>query len=1069
METKQGRGFALGIAALVALAFAPAPGYSNDRDRDHDRGHGHHHHHHDHDHDRDRVDTRNLLEGKTRKVSVALTQGTNMAVAASPDGSRLVLALQGVLWTLPVGGGEAKRLSDWDAEATSPVWSPDGRRIAYQNFSADGFYQIWVIDADGSDNRQVTSGVFDHREPSWSPDGTKLAFSSDRAQTHSYDVWTIDLRTGAYQQRTSQTTEEHSPVWSPNGASIAYADGRFVYAVDAAGNRTQLASIPSGTIRVPQWLPNGSGVVYQNNARQLVVGGVAVTTGEDTFPFPVSFLPDGSFVYGGDGKIRIRNGDGSGVRDVAFSAELEAVRPVVKKKDFKLRSNSERQVQGIYSPVMSPDGRKIAFVALNDVWLLDLKKSSRPVRLTNDSFIDWTPSWARGDSRTLYFTSDRHGGGAPEMYSIDTVTRQVTRLSVTPSATVIDAVISPDGRSFAYINGPNQSIRIHDLATGESRLVANQAYESNVGKPSWSPDGRTLANADIQETNTRFREGRNMIRTVDVATGAWAYREPGPLPRALSERFEAGPEWSPDGRWMAYIMDSTLHVIPVSPEGAPTGAPRQVTRHTADMPSWTPDSRGLIYLSNGKLRTIRIDGSGSREIPVDLAYKPAMPDGLTVIQAGGLWDGVQAVIQQDVEIRIENNRIQSVRPIQPGKKRKPQGMKKHDRFIDALHLTLMPGMWDTHVHPRVKDYTGQWWGVQLAFGITNVTSNGTSTYTSLLAKESLEAGNMVGPRLFVAPIFDGPRTYYGHHRTIRNKEVLALELEKAEAIGMDFLKAYVRAPSAYEGIIANAGQRMGVRTASHFLSPGIRSGLGGTTHLSATQRMGYSWTSSQASRTYQDAVSLYSEGDYALTSTHGGNAILGQDPALASDPRLNLLMPPNYVTALRNNASTPPTATQLANIRTSVVPPSDILRAGAIVSLGTDTPLSAPALGTHAALRAFALGVSNHEALQSMTINAAKYTNVDAELGTIEPGKIADIVMLTGNPLEDVANAAKVEVVMKNGVTYTVADILRPYVTTAALMEQNRMAALRAKRCQNEAVCRADAVAGTWSAADHGH
>ena len=149
---------------------------------------------------------------------------------------------------------------------------------------------------DGSDLRQVTSGLYDHREPAWSPDGRMIAFSSDRSGNGSYDIWTIDLATGAYERRTSMTTEEHSPAWSPDGTRIAYCDGRFVFAVDAAGQREMLASVASGTVQAPAWFPNGQGVAYQNNNRQIVLGTQVVTSGEDVFPFPVRWLPDGRFL-----------------------------------------------------------------------------------------------------------------------------------------------------------------------------------------------------------------------------------------------------------------------------------------------------------------------------------------------------------------------------------------------------------------------------------------------------------------------------------------------------------------------------------------------------------------------------------------------------------------------------------------------------------------------------------------------------------------------------------------------------------------------------------------------------
>jgi imidazolonepropionase-like amidohydrolase len=165
-----------------------------------------------------------------------------------------------------------------------------------------------------------------------------------------------------------------------------------------------------------------------------------------------------------------------------------------------------------------------------------------------------------------------------------------------------------------------------------------------------------------------------------------------------------------------------------------------------------------------------------------------------------------------------------------------------------------------------------------------------------------------------------------------------------------------------------------------------------------------------------------------LSSQHSQtNNALGDQPGIATDPRLTLLMPAEYVNAIRTQASTPPTAQQREAMRADVAVPAAILQGGGLVTLGTDTPLGWPALGIHARLRSFATGVSNHQALQAVTINAARYARADHELGTVEPGKVADLVFVRGNPLANVSDAANVELVMKNGVSYTIEEILRPF------------------------------------------
>jgi imidazolonepropionase-like amidohydrolase len=588
----------------------------------------------------------------------------------------------------------------------------------------------------------------------------------------------------------------------------------------------------------------------------------------------------------------------------------------------------------------------------------------------------------------------------------------------------VAAAWSPDGQAIAFQDEDGATFTV-EVASGSVRQVLDAVWEP--GAPSWGPGGDTLALAALHPFSARFREGTSQILTLDLGSGSTRYVDPIPF-GSLSNRVDSGPVWSPDGRHLAFVIESRLWLMPVDASGQPAGPPRRITNEVAGSPSFSGDSRRLLYLSNGRLRLVPVAGGAPRTLPLRLDWRRERPTERLVIHAGGLWDGVSRELQRDVDVVVQGNRVARVRQHRPG---------GHGgaRFVDASSLTVMPGLWDAHVHQELShSFHGARQGRQLlSFGITDTVSMGDTAYEVTEDREALASGARVGPRLFASgePI-DGSRVYYNFMRPTTSGEGLGRELSRVRALDYDIFKTYVRLPYEFQAPAIAAAHRLGLPTFSHYYYPPIAFGQDGTSHVSATQRLGFSRTESESVLAYEDVIKLAAASKMSLSSTlFESVSLLAFDPGLVSDRRVETLYTPFQLEELRDELETA-TTTDQADTRLMLAREVEILtrvlRSGGRVLAGTDIPLAPVGVSLHLNLRALVrYGMSPYEALRTATAIPARQIGVHDDLGTVEPRKLADLALVEGNPLERIDDAANVHGVMKNGRLYTIDELLAPY------------------------------------------
>ena len=1008
-----------------------------------------------------------------KRVSINTQEGTWMNLSVSPDGRKIAFDLLGDIYIMPINGGVATALTSSIAWDMQPRFSPDGQFIAFTSDQGGGD-NIWLMDINGDNVRAVTTETFRLvNNPTWSPAGDFIAvrkhYTSARANGAG-EIWVYHINGGEGIRLVERPTLEKDlgePAFAPKARAIYFSQDitpgkRFEYSRDSnkqiyaikkydleKGNTETVASGNGGAVR-PTPSPDGKYLAYiRRVSNQTTLFVKDLTSGEDRAIYHdldrdmqetwaihgvyanMDWTPDSKeLVFWAKGKIHRLNIKTLAHHNVPFTVNhyrdvAEALRYPVEVSPTEFTSKMLRWVS------LSPTGDRIVFHSAGYLYVKHLK-SGQINRLTRQrDHFEFYPAFSPDGKWITYATwNDLKLGSIRKVKAGGGKSFVLTQ----QRGHYIKPLFSTDMQSVYY-----QAVKAGNLRSPQWSMVSG-IYRISA-KPDKNKQAQRLVETGnlIQVVNNRIFIAQN--RSVDPNAPEMQLVSVDPTGNALrqyvSSKWISEFSLSPDKKWLAFVERFQVYVVPFMALsravelGADTSKLpiKKLSSEGGQSIHWSADSRQLQWSMGNRLFQQRVKPlfgpvaktqasslAQPEQTSINLTHKTDTPEGTTALVGARIITMEGDQIIENATLIIENNRIQSLGPSST------IVVPKSATVIDVAGKTITPGFIDVHWH-GTQGTDGlipqQNWKnfAALAFGVTTIHDPFGDTPTIFSTAEMQRIGEVLAPRIFsTGSALYGAATSF--MAVVDSLDDARSHVNRLKAVGAISVKSYIQPRRDQRQKILQAAREAKLMVVAegefnfqHDISM-IIDGHTGIEHAVPVAAI------------YEDVKQLWRQSNTGNTPTLvvSAGGIAGenywyQQSDVWKHPLLSKYVPRDVLEPRARRRTMAPVQdyNHIAAARVA----KSLQDIGVSINLGAHGQREG--LGAHWELWMFVQGgMTPHRALRAVTFDSAKYLGFDKDMGSLAPGKLADLIIFEKNPLENIRNSDEIHAVMLNGRLYDV-------------------------------------------------